>query len=113
MDDLLIYTKGDLKDHEEIVKKVLQRLRENDLFVKPEKCSFHCSEVDFLGMIVSRDGIRMDESKIKAIQDWPIPMKIKHIRGFLGLANFYRRFIKDFATIARPLNDLTKKDQPW
>ena len=79
MDNLLIYTKGNLKDHEEVVKKVLQCLHKHDFFVKPEKCSFHCSEVDFLGMIVSRDGIHMDKSKIKAIQDWPIPTKIKHV----------------------------------
>lgn len=113
MDNLLIYTKGSKEEHEEVVKQVLQRLRDNDLFIKPEKCSFSVSEVDYLGMIVSRDGVRMDESKIQAIQEWPTPMKVKHVRGFLGLANFYRRFIQDFATIARPLNDLTKKDLTW
>ena len=64
-------------------------MEENDLFVKPEKCTFRTTEVDFLGMIVGHDGIKMDQTKVKAILDWPEPKNIKGVRSFLGLANFY------------------------
>ena len=88
-------------------------MEENDLFVKPEKCTFHATEVDFLGMIVGRDGIKMDQSKVKAILDWPAPKNIKGVRSFLGLANFYQRFIKDYVRVACPLHDFTKKEEPF
>ena len=64
-------------------------MEENDLFVKPETCTFRATEVDFLSMIVRRDGIKMDQMKVKAILDWPEPKNIKEVRSFLGLANFY------------------------
>ena len=88
-------------------------MEENDLFVKPEKCTFRATEVDFLGMIVGCDGVKMDQTKVKAILDWPEPKNVKGVRSFLGLANFYRRFIKDYARVARPLHDLTKKEEPF
>ncbi|RHW30551.1 hypothetical protein D1B31_23670 [Neobacillus notoginsengisoli] len=114
IDDLLIFTKtNDVKEHERIVKEVLRRLEENDLFIKPEKCTFTVPEVEFLGMIVGRDGIKMDDSKVKAILEWPAPKNVRGVRSFLGLANFYRRFIQGYAQVARPLNDLTKKDTPF
>jgi transposase InsO family protein len=114
IDDLMIYTKTDnLEEHDKLVLEVLRRLEENDLFAKPEKCTFRVQEVEFLGMIVSRNGIQMDNSKVQAIKEWPTPKNVKGVRSFLGLANFYRRFIKDYAQIARPLNDLTKKDTPF
>ena len=79
IDDLMIYTKTDnLQEHERIIKKVLKRLKEHDLFAKPEKCTFSLKEVEFLGMIVSREGIKMDDSKVKAIKEWPTP---KTVRG--------------------------------
>ena len=80
IDDLMIYTKTDniQQEHERIVKKVLRCLEEHDLFVKPEKCTFSVQEVEFLGMIVSREGIKMDDSKVKAIKEWPTP---KMVRG--------------------------------
>ena len=83
---------------------------ENNLFVKPEKCMFCATEVDFLGMIVGCDGISMDQTKVKAILDWPKPKNVKGVRSFLGLANCYQRFIKDYVRIAHPLHDLTKKE---
>ncbi len=114
IDDLMIFTKtNDIHEHERIVKKVLQRLEDNDLFAKPEKCTFSVQEVEFLGMIVSRDGIKMDDAKVQAIKEWPIPKNVRGVRSFLGLANFYRRFIEGYAQVARPLNDLTKKDTPF
>ncbi|RHW30408.1 hypothetical protein D1B31_23760 [Neobacillus notoginsengisoli] len=111
MDDLPIFTKsGSLADHHEAVKRVLQCLKDNDLFVKPEKCYFDKTKVEFLGMIVSREGVRMDESKVKAILEWPVPRTVKHVRSFLGLANFYRRFIDNYAKVVKPLTDLTRKE---
>ena len=88
-------------------------MEENNLFVKPEKCTFCATEVDFLGMIVGRDGIKMDQTKVKAILDWPEPKNVKEVRSFLGLANFYRRFIKDYVHVAHPLHNLTKKEEPF
>ena len=79
IDDLMICTKMDnIQEHERIVKKVLKRLEEHDLFAKPEKCTFSIKKVEFLGMIVSREGIKMDDSKVKAIKEWPTP---KTVRG--------------------------------
>ncbi|KIM53622.1 hypothetical protein SCLCIDRAFT_72298, partial [Scleroderma citrinum Foug A] len=89
---------------------VLRRLRDNDLFVKPEKCCFRVTEVDFLGMIVSCDGIKMDSEKVNAILRWPEPTNVKQVHAFLGLGNFYRCFIKDYAIISCPMVDLTCKD---
>jgi hypothetical protein len=77
IDDLMIYTKtDDIQEHEKLVKKVLKRLEEHDLFAKPEKCTFGVKEVEFLGMIVSREGIKMDDSKVKAIREWPTPKTV-------------------------------------
>ena len=90
IDDIMIFTKmNNLKEHNKIVLEVLRRLEENDLYVKPEKCTFCATEVDFLGMIVGKDGIKMNQEKVKAVLDWPAPLNIKGVRSFLGLANFY------------------------
>ena len=90
IDDLMIFTKTDNQaEHDRIVLEVLRRLEENDLFVKPEKCTFCATEVDFLGMIVGHDSIKMDQTKVKAILDWPEPKNVKGVRSFLGLANFH------------------------
>jgi len=111
IDDLMIFTDMDDQErHDRIVLEVLKRLRDNNLFVKPEKCRFRVTEVDFLGMIVSRDGIKMDPEKVNTILKWPEPTNVKQVRAFLGLGNFYRRFIKDYAIMARPMTDLTCKD---
>ena len=79
IDDLMIYTKIDnIQEHERIIKKVLKCLEEHDLFAKPEKCTFSVQEVEFLSIIVSKEGIKMDDSKVKAIKEWPMP---KMVRG--------------------------------
>ena len=111
IDDIMIFTKGSLAEHQAKVKEVLQCLRDNNLFTHPEKCSFDKMEVEYLGMFINRNGIHMDESKVKAITDWPVPTMVRGIRSFLGLTNFYRWFIKDYATLAKPLTDLTQKEK--
>jgi hypothetical protein len=112
MDDILIYSRN-LEHHRKIVCKVLRRLQEHDLYLKPEKCEFEKQEMEYLGMIIRPGEVRMDPGKVAAVKDWPTPTTLKEVRAFIGFANFYRRFIKDFATVARPLHDLTKKDMPW
>ena len=90
IDDLMIFTKTENQaEHDQIVLEVLRHLEGNDLYVKPEKFTFRATEVDFLGMIVGRDSIKMDQTKVKAILDWPEPKNVKGVRSFLGLANFY------------------------
>ena len=114
INDLMIFTKTENQiEHDKIVLEMLRCLKENDLFVKPEKCTFCTTEVDFLGMIVGRDGIKMDQEKVKAILEWSEPKMVKGVRSFLRLANFYQRFIKDYAKVARPLHDLMKKENPF
>ena len=88
MDDLLIYSDND-KDHEEQTKRVLQHMRELDLYLKLEKCSFNVSEVEYLGMIVKPGSLAMDPVKVAGIADWPIPATVKDVQSFLGFANFY------------------------
>lgn len=112
LDNILIFG-NDKKEHRKLVKEVLKRLRDNDLFAKAEKCFFEKDSINYLGMIISKGYVAMDPEKVSGVLEWPIPTKVKHVQAFLGFANFYRRFIKDFAKIARPLTDLTKKDQPW
>jgi RNase H-like domain found in reverse transcriptase/Reverse transcriptase (RNA-dependent DNA polymerase) len=112
IDDILIFTEKE-EGHEEIVKEVLRKLKENDLFLKVEKCIFGASEIEFLGLIISPDGIKMDPIKVNAIMSWPVPKRVKDIQAFLGLANFYRRFVHNFSKIASPLHNLTRKGVVW
>jgi hypothetical protein len=112
MDDILIAT-ATIEEHRELVKQVLQRLADNNLFLKPEKCEFEQTEVEYLGMRLQQGQIAMDPIKLKGIADWPAPKNLRDVRAFLGFAGFYRRFIRNFSRLARPLNDLTQKNQKW
>ncbi len=112
LDDIMIYAKT-LEEHRVIILEVLKRLRQHDLYLKPEKCKFDKTSTEFLGIIISEEGIMMDPIKLNGVIDWPAPKKLKELRGFTGFANFYRRFIENFSELARPLNNLTKKDVPW
>jgi Reverse transcriptase (RNA-dependent DNA polymerase) len=113
MDDILIHTKDDVEYHRGKVHHILDKLQKNDLFLKPEKCSFEQTEMEFLGVILGPGTIRMDPAKLKGIADWSPPRTVKGVRAFLGFTGFYRYFIPGYSQIARPLIDLTKKDTPW
>ena len=112
LDDILIYSDS-MSDHILHVREALQRLRDNGLYASTEKCEFHSTSVDYLGFILSPDGLTMDPAKIQVIQDWPEPRKIRDIQSFLDFANFYRRFIYNYSDIVIPLTRLTRKGTPW
>ncbi len=113
MDDILIATSSTLTAHENAVHDVLHCLEEHDLYLKPEKCVWETSSVDYLGVILEKGVTHMDPVKISGIADWPIPKTVKDVCSFLGFCNFYWAFIRGFANIARPLNQLTRKDVKW
>jgi len=94
-----------------LVEKVIRRLVENDLYVKPEKCKWKVREVGFLEVVIGLERIKMEEDKVKGLLDWPKPKYIKDIQKLLGLANYYHQFIKNFTSIARLLHNIVKKDQ--
>ena len=110
IDDVMVATETE-EGHDEIVEEVLRRLEENDLFVKLEKCVWKVREVGFLGVIIGEDGVRMEKEKVQGVVEWPVPRSVKDVQKFLGLANYYRRFVKDFAMIAKPLHETTRKDK--
>jgi len=99
--------------HNELVAEVIKRLEENDLYVKLEKCKWKVREVEFLGVVIGPERIKMEKEKVKGVLEWPMLKCIKDVQKFLGLANYYRWFIEGFAMVARPLHDLVKKDKKW
>ncbi|GJX49454.1 putative nucleotidyltransferase, ribonuclease H, partial [Tanacetum coccineum] len=106
-------TRHTLEEHVLHLKQVFQVLRDNELYVKLEKCSFAQDEVEFLGHKIKDGGLMMSGAKIKAFQDWEPPTKVTKLRSFLGLVNYYRRFIMGYSAIASPLTDLLKKNKAW
>ena len=108
IDDILVYSR-DEQEHEQHLKIVLQTLREKKLYAKLSKCDFWLKEVSFLGHIVSAEGIRVDPAKIEVVVNWKQPRSVTEVRSFLGLAGYYRRFVKGFSIIASPLNQLLRK----
>jgi len=112
IDDVIMGTETE-KGHDELVMEVIKRLEENDLYVKPEKYKWKMREVEFLGVVIGLERIKMEKGKVKGILEWPTPKYVKNIQKFLGLANYYRQFIEEFAIVARLLHDLVKKDKRW
>ena len=112
LDDIVVYNPT-LEDHLVHLEKVFDRLRQNRLYVKKEKCEFAQTDIKFLGHLISKSQIRTDGAKVATIQDWLASTKVTELQSFLGLANYYRRFIKGYSKIACPLMDLLKKERKW
>ncbi len=112
LDDIIIYSQ-DIKEHRQQVRDVVQRLDDAGLQIDIDKCEFETTRVKYLGLIIAPGSIGMDPEKVKAITSWRIPSCIKDVQRFLGFANFYRRFIKDFSKICTPLNSLLRKGIAW
>jgi len=112
INDILVATDIE-EEHDKLIEEVLKRLKENNLFVKPEKCKWKVREVEFLGVVIGPKGVEMQREKVERVLNWPAPKSVKEVQKFLGLANYYRRFIKDFAKIAVPLHVLVRKEQKW
>ena len=112
MDDILVGTE-DEKQHKEIVEEVLKRIEKNDLYIKPEKYVWKIKEIDFLGLIIGAEEIKIQEEKVAGVLEWSRPKTVKEVQKFLELANYYRQFVKDFAKLAKPLHKLVRKDKKW
>ena len=110
IDNVMVATETE-EGHDEIVEEVLKRLEENDLFVKPEKCVWKVREVGFLGVIIGKDGVRMEKEKVQGVIEWPVLRNMKDMQKFLGLANYYQWFVKDFAMIVEPLHKTMRKEK--
>jgi hypothetical protein len=112
IDDILVFSKS-RKEHEEHLCIVLQWRRDHQLYVKFRMCEFWLTEVQFLGHVVSSEGISVDPSKVQEVLDWKPPRTMHQVRSFLGLADYYRRFIPNFSKIAKPIIDLLKKEEKF
>jgi len=112
IDDILIFSKTE-EEHAEHLRIVLQRLRDHRLYAKFSKCEFWLKKVSFLGHVLSENGIEVDPSKVEDVLNWAQPQNVKEVRGFLGLAGYYRRFIENFSKISKPLTELLNKDVPF
>ena len=112
LEDVLVYS-ANLEEHAEHLRKILERLQEQRLYAKASKCEMMKTSVEFLGQQITSDGMTPTEAKLKAVRDWSTPKDVKDVRSFLGFANYYRQFVKDFAAVASPLTTLMKKDVLW
>jgi transposase InsO family protein len=112
IDDILVMSKN-FEEHIQHLKLVFDRLREAGLTLKPSKCEFGVKEVTFLGHVISKQGIQCDKNKTEAVNSFPVPKNVHDIRSFVGLCQFYRRYIKSFSQIAAPLTQLLRNDVPF
>jgi hypothetical protein len=108
-DDILVYSKS-MAEYQDHLSQVMFVLLTNSFVANAAKCKFGSEQVDYLGHIISGEGVAVDPSKIQCILDWPVPKSVKGVRGFLGLTRYYMKFIKDYGKLAKPLTELTKKD---
>lgn len=107
--DILVYS-PDLNSHTKHLHMVLNSLKQNTLFAKLSKCSFYQKQIEYLGHIVTGEGVMADPAKVESMRDWPVPTSVKSLRSFLGLTGYYRRFVRNYGLISKPLTDLLKKD---
>lgn len=107
-DDILVYSSS-WSEHLSHVRLALETLRTHQLYAKPSKCTFATTQVGYLGHIIGKNGIAMDPEKVRVMVQWPVPRNIKALRGFLGLTGYYRRFMKSYGSIAKPLTQLLQK----
>ena len=112
VDDVLVGTETE-KRYDKIMEEVLKRLEKNNLYIKPEKYVWKVRKIGFLGVVIGPNGIEIEKEKVDGVLSWLEPKNVKNIRKFLDLANYYRRFIKNFAQVTRPMNGLTRKDVKW
>ena len=112
VDDVLVGTETE-EGHDEVVEEVLRRLEENDLYIKPEECVWKVKKMLFLGVVMGEGRVEMEKDKVEGVLRWPTLQCVKDVRKFLGLANYYQCFVKDFAKVALPMNKLTRKDEKW
>jgi hypothetical protein len=108
MDDILVYSRN-LQEHANHLKQVFQLLQDNQLYIKQSKCSFTQPQLEYLGHIIGVNGVATDREKITTVHQWPTPTSAKQVRSFLGLTGYYRKFIRQYGIISRPLSDLLKK----
>jgi hypothetical protein len=112
LDDILIFSKT-AEEHLSHLGQVLQTLRENQFYANPKKCDFMKEEISFLGHRVSANGLKVDPEKVRAVADWKVPKDVHGVRSFLGLANYFRRFLQGYSKMVVPLTNLTRKDKRW
>ena len=112
IDEIVIFSKS-VDEHLVPLKEVFRRLHDANVNLNPKKCSFFKQRVEYLGQVVTPEGISPNPDKVRVVQEFPTPTNLKELRSFLGLANYYRRFVRGFSNIANPLNALTKKNVPF
>jgi hypothetical protein len=112
IDEILIYSRT-MEEHDEHLRLVLQCLREHKLYGKLSKCSFYQSKIHYLGHVISSEGIVVDPAKVKAIMEWPMPTNVPEVCSFMGLAGYYRRFLKGFSKIENLITELQKKNKKF
>jgi hypothetical protein len=111
-DDILVYSK-DEAEHAKHLRIVLQTLQEHQLYAKFRKCEFWLDKVEFLGHVITKEGIAVNPSKVQSVLDWPALKNVKEVRGFFGMAGYYRRFVEGFSKIVGPITKLLRKNVPF
>jgi len=112
LDDIIIFMET-LEEHQKVTRRVMELLWKHNLFLKPEKCEFEKTEVEYLGVIISQNSVKMDPVKVAGVMEWPTLSNRKEVQSFLGFTNFYCRFIQGFSHLVCPLFNLTQKDTEW